>query len=139
MRNRSLLALAALAVACSDGAGDADGAEDATYRGLSGLVLKHRTLGSGEQPTEADTVVVHYPGTFADGSVFDSSRDRGQPATFPLKHVIPCWTEGLQQIGVGGSAKLTCPPAIAYGPNGMPGRIPPNATLFFEVELLEIR
>jgi len=71
--------------------------------------------------------------------VFDSSVERGQPAVFPLVRVIPCWTEGLQQIRVGGKAKLECPPQIAYGEAGAPPRIPPNATLFFEVELLGIQ
>jgi FKBP-type peptidyl-prolyl cis-trans isomerase FkpA len=136
-----LLALSALAIACSNEAGDGgDGAAaDSTYRGDSGLVLKHVTVGSGDSPGETDTVVVHYHGTFPDGTVFDSSVDRGTPATFPLNRVIPCWTEGLQQIQVGGKAQLTCPPEIAYGPRGMPGAIPPNATLHFEVELLGIK
>ena len=106
MRHRSLLCLAALAVACTDGAGDAADPGDATHRSDSGLVIEHLTVG-GEKPSASDTVVVHYHGTFEDGSVFDSSRDRGQPATFPLSRVIPCWTEGLQQIQVGGKAQLT--------------------------------
>jgi FKBP-type peptidyl-prolyl cis-trans isomerase FkpA len=96
------------------------------------------TSGTGPSPTADDTVVVHYHGTFPDGRVFDSSRDRGQPARFPLRRVIPCWTKGLQQMHVGEKAKLVCPPELAYGPSGAPPTIPPNATLHFEVELLEI-
>jgi FKBP-type peptidyl-prolyl cis-trans isomerase FkpA len=84
-------------------------------------------------------VRVHYHGTFPNGKVFDSSVERGKPASFPLNRVIPCWTEGLQQMQVGGKAKLVCPPSIAYGARGAPPRIPPNATLYFEVELLAIQ
>jgi len=104
----------------------------------SGLVVEHLVKGEGPSPVATDTVRVHYHGTFSDGRVFDSSVQRGQPATFPLNRVIPCWTEGLQQMKVGGKAKLTCPPGIAYGARGMPPRIPPNSTLFFEVELIGI-
>jgi len=84
-------------------------------------------------------VEVHYHGTLADGTVFDSSVDRGRPARFPLNRVISCWTEGVQMMKVGGKARLVCPPAIAYGSQGTPGGpIPPDATLTFEVELLQI-
>jgi FKBP-type peptidyl-prolyl cis-trans isomerase FkpA len=84
-------------------------------------------------------VKVHYRNTFADGREFDSSYKRNQPTTFPLNRVIPCWTEGLQLMKVGGRARLTCPAAIAYGERGAGGgRIPPNAILRFEVELLAI-
>jgi len=84
-------------------------------------------------------VQVHYRGTLVNGSEFDSSYKRGQPAAFPLGGVIPCWTEGVQKMKVGGKARLTCPAAIAYGPRGAGGgAIPPNATLHFEVELLDI-
>jgi len=106
----------------------------------SGLVYQSLKDGSGAQPTATDTVKVHYRGTLPDGKEFDSSIKRGQPAEFPLNRVIPCWTEGVQKMKVGGKAKLTCPPAIAYGERGTPGGpIPPNATLHFEVELLDIR
>jgi FKBP-type peptidyl-prolyl cis-trans isomerase FkpA len=81
---------------------------------------------------------VHYRGTLLDGTEFDSSYKRKEPASFPLSRVIPCWTEGLQRMKVGGTARLTCPPEIAYGTRGAGGMIPPNATLRFEVELLKV-
>ena len=105
----------------------------------SGLVYRSTKDGSGPSPTAADTVRVHYRGTFLDGKEFDSSYSRGQPATFPLGRVIPCWTEGVQLMKVGGKARLICPPGIAYGTRGAGGTIPPNATLHFEVELLGIK
>ena len=90
-------------------------------------------------PAASDAVKVHYEGTFEDGKVFDSSYERGQPATFPLARVIPCWTQGLQQIPVGATATLRCPAAMAYGERGAGGgRIPPNTPLVFKVELLEV-
>lgn len=105
----------------------------------SGLVYRSLKDGSGPSPLSIDTVRVHYRGTFPDGREFDSSYQRGQPATFPLNRVIKCWTEGVQRIKVGGKARLTCPAAIAYGERGTPGGpIPPGATLQFEVELLGI-
>jgi FKBP-type peptidyl-prolyl cis-trans isomerase FkpA len=81
---------------------------------------------------------VHYEGKLTDGTIFDSSVQRGEPASFPLNGVIPCWTEGMQKLKVGGKAKLVCPSAIAYGDQGRPPKIPGGATLVFEVELLEI-
>lgn len=104
----------------------------------SGLVFRSLKDGSGRSPAATDTVRVHYRGTLTDGKEFDSSIKRGQPAEFPLNRVIPCWTEGVQRIKVGGKARLTCPAAIAYGDRGAGGVIPPNATLVFEVELLGI-
>jgi FKBP-type peptidyl-prolyl cis-trans isomerase FkpA len=104
----------------------------------TGLVFRSLKEGSGPLPQASDKVRVHYRGTFADGKEFDSSYARGQPAEFPLDRVIKCWTEGVQRIKVGGKAKLTCPPSIAYGERGAGGVIPPNATLQFEVELLGI-
>lgn len=90
-------------------------------------------------PGPTDSVRVHYEGTFEDGRVFDSSYERKQPATFPLNRVIPCWTQGLQHIPVGGAATLQCPAAAAYGERGAgSGRIPPNTPLRFKVELLEV-
>lgn len=106
----------------------------------SGLIYQSLQEGSGASPSATDTVRVHYRGTLADGGKeFDSSYARGEPAEFPLNRVIPCWTEGLQKMKVGGKARLTCPPAIAYGARGAGGVIPPNATLNFEIELLAVK
>ena len=104
----------------------------------SGLVYRSLRDGRGASPTAADVVKVHYRGTLANGTEFDSSYKRNEPAQFPLGGVIPCWTEGVQRMKVGGKAQLVCPPAIAYGSRGAGGAVPPNATLKFEVELLEI-
>lgn len=93
--------------------------------------------GDGPVPAASDTVRVHYRGMLVDGTEFDSSVSRG-PATFGLGQVIPCWTAGLQQMRVGETAQLVCPPTFAYGARGVPGLIPPDSTLVFEVELLEI-
>ena len=105
----------------------------------SGLVYESIKEGSGEPPKATDVVKVHYRGTFLDGKEFDSSYKRGEPTEFPLNRVIPCWTEGVQRMKPGGKARLTCPPAIAYGAAGAGGVIPPNATLRFEVELVSVR
>jgi FKBP-type peptidyl-prolyl cis-trans isomerase FkpA len=104
----------------------------------SGMVIKHTKQGGGAQPAPTDQVKVHYEGHLIDGKVFDSSIARGEPATFPLNGVIPCWTEGVATMKVGGKAQLVCPANLAYGPNGHPPSIPPQATLVFDVELLEI-
>ena len=105
----------------------------------SGLVYQSLKEGAGDSPKATDTVKVHYKGMFLDGKEFDSSYKRGEPTEFPLNRVIPCWTEGVQRMKPGGKAKLTCPPAIAYGAAGAGGVIPPNATLNFEIELLSVR
>jgi len=125
---------AALLAACALGAAHAQ----ETVTSSSGLIYQSIKAGTGAQPAATDVVRVHYRGTLPDGREFDSSYRRGQPAEFPLNRVIPCWTEGLQRMKVGGKSKLTCPPAIAYGSRGAGGVIPPNATLLFEVELLGI-
>lgn len=104
----------------------------------SGMVFRSLKEGSGVSPKASDQVTVHYKGTLPDGKEFDSSYKRNKSIDFPLTRVIPCWTEGLQLMKVGGKAKLTCPPATAYGDRGAGGVIPPKATLFFEVELLAI-
>ena len=105
----------------------------------SGLVYIETEAGSGEQPTVTATVSVHYTGRLRDGSIFDSSVMRGQPAQFPLDKVIPCWTEGVAMMKVGGKAQLLCPADIAYGETPpQQAQIPPGAALDFEVELLEI-
>jgi len=104
----------------------------------SGLVVTTIKPGTGAAPKATDKVKVHYQGTLTDGTVFDSSVQRNQPATFPLNGVIKCWTEGVQLMKVGGKSKLVCPSDLAYGDKGMPPRIKPGSTLVFEVELLEI-
>src|SRR5262245_36905067 len=138
MRRAFVFAVAFL-VACSGGedkATDAAGAASESgapaAAGASGMQIETIVQGTGAGPAATDVVVVHYHGTFPDGQVFDSSVQRGQPARFPLNRVIPCWTQGVQQMKVGGKAKLTCGPDVAYGPAGAPPRIPPNATLLFE-------
>ena len=117
-----------------EGAAGEEGAQEMA----SGLVLRTLKAGQGASPSATDVVKVHYHGTLTDGTVFDSSRDRGEPVEFPLNQVIPCWTEGLQKMKVGETAQLVCPSDIAYGDGGRPG-IPPGATLVFEVELIGIQ
>lgn len=117
---------------------DKAAAEKGATRTKSGLIITTLKPGTGPAPATTDKVKVHYHGTLTDGSVFDSSVQRGQPATFPLNGVIPCWTEGVQQMKVGGKARLVCPANLAYGDRGAPPRIKPGAALVFEVELLEI-
>jgi FKBP-type peptidyl-prolyl cis-trans isomerase FkpA/FKBP-type peptidyl-prolyl cis-trans isomerase FklB len=112
--------------------------EKGATKTASGLVFQEITPGTGEAPKATDQVKVHYKGTLTDGTVFDSSLERGQPATFPLNGVIKCWTEGLQLMKAGGKSKLVCPSDLAYGDRGAPPKIKPGATLVFEVELLEI-
>ena len=104
----------------------------------SGLIISEIRAGTGPTPKPDDKVKVHYHGTLIDGTVFDSSVQRGEPVSFAVKGVIPCWTEGLQLMKVGGKAKFVCPENIAYGDRGALPRIKPGATLVFEVELLEI-
>ena len=111
--------------------------EEGAVQTASGLIFKELTAGTGASPKATDRVKVHYHGSLIDGTVFDSSVDRGEPVTFALDQVVKGWTEGLQMMKVGGKAKLTIPPELAYGPGGRAG-IPANATLIFEVELLSI-
>jgi FKBP-type peptidyl-prolyl cis-trans isomerase FkpA len=103
----------------------------------SGLIYTVIKAGTGPSPTATDKVRVHYHGTLRDGTVFDSSVERGEAAEFPLNRVIPCWTEGVAMMKVGGKSRLVCPAEIAYG-NRSTGRIPAGAALTFEVELIEI-
>lgn len=103
----------------------------------SGVIYLEVEAGSGAQPSSGDSVKVHYKGTLRDGSVFDSSIARGEPATFQVDAVVPCFAEGLKKMKAGGKARLICPPEQAYGNRGTP-RIPPGATLSFEVELIEV-
>jgi FKBP-type peptidyl-prolyl cis-trans isomerase FkpA/FKBP-type peptidyl-prolyl cis-trans isomerase FklB len=104
----------------------------------SGLVLTTLKAGNGASPKATDKVKVHYHGSLTDGTVFDSSVQRKEPIVLPLDGVIPCWTEALQLMKVGGKSRLVCPPNLAYGDRGAPPAIKPGATLVFEVELLEI-
>ncbi len=113
-------------------------AEKGATKTESGIVITPIKPGSGATPKATDTVKVHYHGTLTDGTVFDSSVKRGEPATFPLDKVIKCWTEGVQQIKVGGKSRLVCPANLAYGDAGSPPVIKPGSTLVFEVDLLEI-
>jgi FKBP-type peptidyl-prolyl cis-trans isomerase FkpA len=113
-------------------------AEPGAKKTESGAIITTIKEGKGEQPKATDTVKVHYHGTLIDGTVFDSSVKRGEPATFPLNQVIKCWTEALPLVKVGGKSKVVCPSAIAYGDRGSPPTIKPGATLIFEVELLDI-
>jgi FKBP-type peptidyl-prolyl cis-trans isomerase FkpA len=122
----------------SKGFEDAAAKEPNAVRESSGLIYVPIKEGTGDSPKATDTVKVHYEGKLTDGTIFDSSVQRGQPAEFPLNGVVPCWTQGLQKIKVGGKAKLVCPSSIAYGDQGRPPKIPGGATLVFEVELLEI-
>jgi FKBP-type peptidyl-prolyl cis-trans isomerase FkpA len=129
--NITLSALTALTLCTAAHAG-------APEKTPSGLVYESLKDGTGVAATPADTVQVHYRGTLANGTEFDSSYKRGQPASFPLNRVIPCWTEGVAKMREGGKAKLTCPPQIAYGSQGAGSAVPPNATLTFEVELIKV-
>jgi len=104
----------------------------------SGLQYEVVTEGSGAKPAAEDTVKVNYVGTLTDGTTFDSSVQRGEPAEFPLNQVIPGWTEGIQLMSIGSKYKFYIPAALAYGETGAGDVIPPNATLIFEVDLLEI-
>jgi FKBP-type peptidyl-prolyl cis-trans isomerase FkpA len=104
----------------------------------SGVIYIEQKAGTGDAPKATDKVKVHYTGKLTDGTVFDSSVERGQPATFPLNQVIKCWTDGVQQMKVGGKAKIICPADVAYGDRGAPPKIKPGSTLQFDVELLEI-
>jgi FKBP-type peptidyl-prolyl cis-trans isomerase len=112
--------------------------ETGAEKTASGLIYIKITEGTGKSPVAADQVKVNYTGKLVDGTVFDASSKHGGPATFPLGGVIPCWTEGVAKMKVGGKARLVCPASIAYGDRGAGGAIPPGAVLDFEVELLEI-
>ena len=141
MRRLATLFVAASAAALlalpSGAHAQASAAKAAAPRGPA-LTYKSLREGSGASPTATDAVRVNYRGTLMDGTEFDSSYKRNEPATFPLNRVIPCWTQGVQRMKVGGKAELVCPPELAYGERGAGGTIPPNSTLRFEIELLAI-
>jgi FKBP-type peptidyl-prolyl cis-trans isomerase FkpA len=134
----ALITAVGLCAAQADPVAEASAKEKGAKVTKSGLVYLALVEGKGDSPAATDTVKVHYKGTFADGKEFDSSYKRNEPTSFPLNRVIPCWTEGVGMMKVGGKAKLTCPAAIAYGSRGAGGVIPPNTTLLFEVELLGV-
>jgi FKBP-type peptidyl-prolyl cis-trans isomerase FkpA len=117
---------------------DKAAAEPGATRTASGLVYRELKAGTGPSPMATDSVTVHYRGTLVDGTEFDSSYKRNEPAQFPLNQVIPCWTEGVQKMKVGGKSRLVCPASIAYRERGSPPVIPGGATLIFEIELLGI-
>jgi FKBP-type peptidyl-prolyl cis-trans isomerase FkpA len=140
--------LVVLLSSCSSGPSNTDSASKAylekaaampgATRTASGLVYRELTPGMGASAKPTDVVKVHYRGTLVDGTEFDSSYKRNEPAQFPLNRVIPCWTEGVQKMKVGGKSQLVCPSSIAYGDAGSPPVIPGGATLIFEIELLGI-
>ncbi len=112
-------------------------AEPGAVKTESGLIYREITAGTGASPKPTDTVKVNYRGTLVDGTEFDSSYTHHAPVSFPLNGVIPCWTEGMQKMKVGGKATLVCPSDLAYGDQGRPS-IPGGATLIFEIELLDV-
>jgi FKBP-type peptidyl-prolyl cis-trans isomerase FkpA/FKBP-type peptidyl-prolyl cis-trans isomerase FklB len=113
-------------------------AEKGATKTATGIVMTTIKPGTGPSPKATDKVKVHYQGTLTDGTVFDSSVQRNEPATFPLNGVIPCWTEAVQLMKVGGKSRLVCPASLAYGDRAVGAKIKPGSTLVFEVELLEI-
>jgi FKBP-type peptidyl-prolyl cis-trans isomerase len=117
---------------------DKAAAEAGATRTASGIVITTLKAGTGATPLATDQVKVHYEGKLVDGTVFDSSVQRGEPATFPLNGVIKCWTESVQLLKVGGKSRVVCPSDLAYGDRGAPPRIPGGAVLVFEIELLDI-
>jgi FKBP-type peptidyl-prolyl cis-trans isomerase FklB len=117
----------------------ANAARDEVSTTASGLQYEVLESGSGESPNAKSTVVTHYHGTLVDGTVFDSSVQRGEPAEFGVHQVIPAWTEALQMMSVGDKWRIACPPELAYGEQGAGDAIPPNTALVFEIHLLEIK
>lgn len=126
-----------LALAMASGAAAAADAPTETLE--SGVKVQKLKTAKGPSPKASDVVKVHYRGTLQNGTEFDSSYKRGEPATFPLSQVIPCWTQGVQKLNVGEKAKLFCPAKTAYGNRGAAGVIPPNSDLNFEIELIGIQ
>ena len=116
-------------------------AEEAMVKTSSGLQYADLVVGSGREAHAGETATVHYTGTLVDGTEFDSSKDRNKPFSFRLGagHVIKGWDEGVEGMKIGGTRKLVIPPELGYGARGAGSTIPPNATLIFQVELLELR
>lgn len=146
---RVLIIVALVAMAGCSSSSNSSGSVDSAYlekaaaqpgavKTASGLIYREIRPGSGGSPTGTDVVTVNYRGTLVNGTEFDSSYKRNEPAQFPLNQVIPCWTEGVQKMKVGGKSELVCPASIAYGEQGSPPTIPGGATLIFEIELLRI-
>jgi FKBP-type peptidyl-prolyl cis-trans isomerase FkpA len=131
--------LAVPAFAGANEAVDMAAKEKGAVKTQSGMVYVSLKEGKGKSPSASSTVEVNYRGTLTNGKEFDSSYKRHQSISFPLSGVIPCWTEGVQMMKVGGKAKLVCPPELAYGSRGAGDAVPPNATLIFEVELLNVK
>jgi FKBP-type peptidyl-prolyl cis-trans isomerase FkpA len=127
------------AFAVANDAIDKAAKEKGAVKTASGMVYRSIKNGRGKSPSASSTVEVNYRGTLTNGKEFDSSYKRNQSIKFPLSGVIPCWTEGVQMMKVGGKARLVCPPELAYGSRGAGQDVPPNATLIFEVELLDIK
>lgn len=138
LHNTRLAAMGAKEKAAGDAYLVKAAAEKGATKTATGLVMKTLTPGTGAAPGATDEVKVHYEGKLINGTIFDSSLQRGEPATFPLNGVIPCWTEALQLMKVGGKSRIVCPSTIAYGERGSPPQIHPNATLIFEVQLLDV-
>jgi FKBP-type peptidyl-prolyl cis-trans isomerase FkpA len=139
MRRVLILLPAALLMSCSQPDYlEKAAAEPGAQKTASGLVYRELRPGTGASPKATDTVRVNYRGTLTDGTEFDSSYKRNEPAEFPLNMVIPCWTDGVQMMKVGGKSQLVCPANIAYGERGSPPVIPGGAILVFEIELLGI-
>ena len=134
----ALLLACILLISCSQDYLEKAAKEPGAVKTSSGLVYRELRPGTGASPKPTDIVTVNYRGTLTDGTEFDSSYKRNMPAQFSLNQVIPCWTEGLQKMKVGGKSQLVCPSSIAYGDAGSPPSIPGGATLVFEVELLGI-
>jgi len=133
------MTIAVPALAATNETIDKAAKEKGAVKTASGMVYKSIKDGKGQSPTASSVVEVNYRGTLTNGKEFDSSYKRKQSIKFPLSGVIPCWTEGVQKMKVGGKAKLVCPPELAYGSQGAGQAVPPNATLIFEVELLDIK
>ncbi|MXX54636.1 MAG: FKBP-type peptidyl-prolyl cis-trans isomerase [Gemmatimonadetes bacterium] len=134
MKSRLPVLVAAAALACLACAPD----EPEVFTTESGLQYEVLREADGPSPTTDDRVVIHYRGTLTDGTQFDSSYDRGEPSTFPVSGVIPGFGEALQLMSVGSQIRVTIPPDLAYGSTGAGDAVPPDATLIFEIELLEI-